>query len=133
MPELGYNERKRIISQVLMGLLDLAQKHQLCVVFVNNMKLSKKDFLTEVGGGVPSTAGMYPQQQSSKPEPMFGEDLFQCVTNRVMLEKDHNLTEDNVIKARLIKGSIASLQAANATSHFQILEKGIASILWYVT
>ena len=49
---------------------------------------------------------------------MFGEDLFQCVTNRVFLEKDHNLTEENIIKARLVKGSIAGFQAANPTSHF---------------
>jgi hypothetical protein len=32
-----------------MGLLEMAQKYQLCVVIVNNMKLSKKDFLSEVG------------------------------------------------------------------------------------
>ena len=69
---------------------------------------------------------MWPQ---SKPEPMFGEDLFQCVTNRVFLEKDHNLTEENIIKSRLIKGSIAGMQAANPTSHFQILEKGVAPII----
>jgi len=49
---------------------------------------------------------------------MFGEDLFQCVTNRIFLEKDHNLTEENIIKARLVKGSIAGFQAANPTSHF---------------
>lgn len=63
---------------------------------------------------------------------MFGEDLFQCVTNRVFLEKDHNLTEENIIKARLVKGSIAGFQAANPTSHFQILEKGIAPIIWLI-
>ena len=60
---------------------------------------------------------------------MFGEDLFQCVTNRIFLEKDHNLTEENIIKARLVKGSIAGFQAANRTSHFQILQKGIAPII----
>jgi hypothetical protein len=36
-----------------MGLLEMAQKYQLCVVLVNNMKLSKKDFLSEVGAPVP--------------------------------------------------------------------------------
>jgi hypothetical protein len=80
------------------------------------MKLSKKDFLSEVGAPVPG-AQQAPWQQS-KPEPMFGEDLFQCVTNRVFLEKDHNLTEDNIIKSRLIKGGVAGLQASNPTSHF---------------
>jgi len=98
-----------------MGLLEMAQKYQLCVVLVNNMKLSKKDFLTEVG--VAPVPGQ-PMWQQSKPEPMFGEDMFQCVTNRVFLEKDHNLTEENIIKSRLIKGSIAGMQAANPTSHF---------------
>ncbi len=47
LSELGYGERKRILSQALMGLLEMAQKYQLCVVLVNNMKLSKKDFLSE--------------------------------------------------------------------------------------
>jgi len=112
-----------------MGLLEMAQKYQLCVVLVNNMKLSKKDFLSEVGAPVPGGGIQQPMWQQSKPEPMFGEDLFQCVTNRVFLEKDHNLTEDNIIKSRLIKGSIAGLQATNPTSHFQILEKGIAPII----
>jgi len=35
---------------------------------------------------------------------MFGEDLFQCVTNRVFLEKDYNLSEENIIKACQVKG-----------------------------
>jgi RecA/RadA recombinase len=126
LPELGYGERKRILSQALMGLLEMAQKYQLCVVLVNNMKNSKKEFLQEVGGQ--QNQQQQPWQQS-KPEPMFGEDLFQCVTNRVILEKDHNLTEENIIKSRLVKGSIAGMQASNPTSHFQILEKGIAPII----
>lgn len=67
--------------------------------------------------------------QQSKPEPMFGEDLFQCVTNRILLEKDHNLTEENVIKGRLVKGSVASCMGNGGSSHFQILEKGIAPII----
>jgi hypothetical protein len=32
----------------------------------------------------------------------------------------------------LVKGSIAGFQAANPTSHFQILEKGIAPIIWLI-
>jgi hypothetical protein len=101
-----------------MGLLEIAQKYQICVVLINNMKLSKKDFLSEVGGAGAANTASVPMWQQSKPEPMFGEDMFQCVTNRVFLEKDHNLTEENIIKARLIKGSIAGMQATNPTSHF---------------
>lgn len=48
------------------------------------MKLSKKDFLSEVGGSVGTgiagmgmaNAGGGLMYQQSKPEPMFGEDLF---------------------------------------------------------
>ena len=51
LTDLGYNERKRLISTVLMTLMDLAQRHQLAIILVNNMKLSKKDFLSEVNPG----------------------------------------------------------------------------------
>ena len=50
---------------------------------------------------------MQPMPQA-KPEPLFGEELFQCVTNRIMLERDHNSTEDNIIRGKLIKGSVAT-------------------------
>ncbi len=101
------------------------------------MKSSKRDFLSEVSGATgPGIAGIGLGNQGtgllfqqSKPEPMFGEDLFQSVTNRVMLEKDINLTEDNIIKGRLIKGSMANLHSSNPISHFQINEKGVANII----
>jgi len=51
------------------------------------------------------------------------------VTNRVFLERDHNLTEENIVKCRLIKGSIAGMQAANPMSFSQILEKGLSPII----
>lgn len=44
----------------------------------------------------------------AKPEPLFGEELFQWVTNRIMLERDHNSSEDNIIRAKLIKGSVST-------------------------
>ncbi|CDW73853.1 dna repair protein rad51 homolog 3 [Stylonychia lemnae] len=136
LSDISYQERKRIISQALMGLLELAQKFQISVVLINNMKLQKKDFQSEIGGGIGGgisgmgmgNAGSGLIYQQSKPEPMFGEDLFQCVTNRILLEKDHQISEDNVFKAKLIKGSIANKQSTN-TCHFLITERGISSIL----
>lgn len=111
LPDLNYNERKRIISQALMGLLTCAAKHGLSVVIVNQMKNRKKDFLHD---------GPVVSQQSSKPEPLFGEDLFQCVTNRVMLERDHNSTEDNIIRGKLVKGSVASHFPYGPAAYFQV-------------
>ena len=35
-----------------------------------------------------------------------------------MLEKDNNLTEENIMRARLIKGSVANKYSPNATNHF---------------
>eukprot|EP00347_Sterkiella_histriomuscorum_P019316 403342118 len=136
LAELSYNDKKRVISQALMNLLELAQRFQICVVFINNMKTAKKEFLSEVSGGIGSgisgmgmgNSGPGLMYQQSKPEAMFGEDMFQCVTNRIQLEKDHNISEENIIKGKLIKGSIANLQSTN-TCHFQVLEKGITTIL----
>jgi len=138
LSEVGYQERKKQITQTLMKFLELGQKYQVCFVLVNNMKSAKKDFLQEVSGAVgPGIAGLGIGNQGgglvyqqSKPEPMFGEDLFQCVTNRIMLERELNTTEENIFKGRLVKGSVAHLYSSSAaTSHFQVTEKGINTIM----
>ena len=53
------------------------------------------------------------------------------MTNRILLEKDHQISEDNVFKAKLIKGSVANKQSTNEC-HFLICEKGISTILWAI-
>lgn len=121
--EIGYGERKRIVSQMLMGLLKVANKFGIAIVIVNNMRPGKREF-KEGEGDQPDSYG-----QPTKPEPLFGEDLFQAVTNRVMLERDQHSTEDNIIRAKLVKGSVASFFSSNPTSHFQITEKGITNII----
>jgi hypothetical protein len=89
-------------------------------VVVNNMKTGRRE-LQNTSDGQRDFA-------PAKPEPYFGEDLFQVVTSRVMLERDQHSTEDNIIRARLIKGSVATHFTANPTTHFQITEKGITNI-----
>lgn len=106
-----------------MNLLKVASKFGICVVIVNNMRPGKREYI-HGSGDQPDTFG-----QPTKPEPLFGEDLFQSVTNRVMLEKDQHSTEDNIIRGRLIKGSIATYFTAHPTAHFQITEKGITNII----
>ncbi len=59
--DMNYNERKRQISYNLMNMGRLADKYQVQIVLVNQMKSGKKDFM---GDGV------------AKPEPLFGEDMF---------------------------------------------------------
>ena len=68
--EIGFGERKRLVSQVLMGLLKVATKFGICVVIVNNMRPGKREFI-HGQGDQPDTFG-----QPTKPEPLFGEDLF---------------------------------------------------------
>ena len=43
--EIGFGERKRLVSQVLMGLLKVATKFGICVVIVNNMRPGKREFI----------------------------------------------------------------------------------------
>ena len=45
--DVGYNERKKMITTALMGLQASAVKHGICVVLINNMKTGRKDFVAE--------------------------------------------------------------------------------------
>ena len=54
----------------------------------------------------------------SKPEPLFGEDLFQQVTNRIMLDRDYSGEGETIIKGRLLKGSVAVQFKSKAHAHF---------------
>jgi len=126
--DVGYNDRKKMIATALMSLQTLAQKYGICVVLINNMKTGRRDYVAEQLARGAQLEGVRPMPQS-KPEPLFGEELFQCVTNRIMLEKDHNSTEDNIIRGKLLKGSIATQFTSYPNAHFQIFEKGIAPII----
>lgn len=53
-----------------MGLMKVAQKFQIAIVIVNNMRPGKREFISG-HGEQPDTFG-----QPTKPEPLFGEDLF---------------------------------------------------------
>jgi hypothetical protein len=44
---MGYNDRKKMIANALMGLQMIANKYKICVVIVNNMKTGRKDFVAE--------------------------------------------------------------------------------------
>jgi hypothetical protein len=46
-----------------------------------------------------------------------------------MVERDQHSTEENIIRSKLIKGSIATHFTAHPTAHFQITEKGITNII----
>lgn len=120
MTEHGFAERKRTVSQWLNGMQKVAAKFNIAVVVVNNMKTGRRE--------MQNTSDGQRDFAPAKPEPCFGEDLFQAVTSRVMLERDQHSTEDNIIRARLIKGSVATHFTANPTTHFQVTEKGIANI-----
>jgi RecA/RadA recombinase len=45
--DMGYNDRKKMIANALMGLQMIANKYKICVVLVNNMKTGRKDFVAE--------------------------------------------------------------------------------------
>ena len=47
--DIGFGERRRIVSQMLMGLLQVARTHQIAIVIVNNMRPGKREFIP--GGG----------------------------------------------------------------------------------
>jgi hypothetical protein len=59
-------------------------------------------------------------------EPVFGEALFQCLTNRVHIDRDPKLGND-VFQAHLVKGSIFYQRNAAFDMHFQIKESGVSS------
>ena len=95
------------------------------------MKTGKREFIqhTRAPGMDENQPGQQRDFAPAKPEPLFGEDLFQAVTSRINVERDQHSTEDNIIRGRLIKGSCANHFPNHPTSHFQITEKGIANIL----
>ena len=71
-----------MISSALMNLATVAEKYNIAIVIVNMMKTGRKEayeYNRDQGQS---------HHESSKPEPIFGEDLFMCVTNRVFLERE---------------------------------------------
>lgn len=106
----------------------IAQRYNLCFVLLNCMKTGKREFIQHKPGADEGQSGVR-EFAPAKPEPLFGEDFFQVVSSRVMVERDQHSTEDNIIRGRLIKGSSANHFPNHPTSHFQITEKGIANIL----
>ena len=82
------------------------------------MKTGKREWIqhrqTEVDQNQMGNRDLAP----AKPEPIFGEDLFQAVTNRILVERDQHSTEDNIIRARMVKGSAAHVFPNNPTAHF---------------
>lgn len=49
--EMNYNERKSMISKMLMGLNRVAHKYGVCIVVINNMKSGKREYIHGGGGG----------------------------------------------------------------------------------
>ena len=45
--DVGYNDRKKMITTALQGLLMVAHKHNITVVLINNMKTGRRDFVAE--------------------------------------------------------------------------------------
>lgn len=43
--DVGYNDRKKMIASALMGLQQVATKHNIAIVLVNNMKTGRRDFV----------------------------------------------------------------------------------------
>lgn len=48
---MNYNERKSMISKMLMGLNRVAHKYGVCIVVINNMKSGKREYIHGGGGG----------------------------------------------------------------------------------
>ena len=46
--DVGYNDRKRMISSALTGLQAIAAKHNICVCLINNMKTGRRDAVAEL-------------------------------------------------------------------------------------
>lgn len=115
--DFAFNERRRQIAQMIMTFQRIAARKNLCFVVTNCMKTGKREFIQHKPGqddGQPGVREFAP----AKPEPLFGEDLFQAVTSRVMVERDQHSTEDNIIRGRLVKGSSANHFPNHPTSHF---------------
>ena len=69
--EMVHNDRRKLISEMLMSLNKVAHKYGICVVVVNNMKNGKREYIP--GGEGPDSHSF---GQPTKPEPVIGEELF---------------------------------------------------------
>lgn len=79
--DVGYNDRKKMIATSLMGLQQLAAKYGICVILINNMKTGRRDYVAEQLAKGQQLQGVFPggymqPMPQSKPEPLFGEELF---------------------------------------------------------
>jgi len=45
--DVGYNDRKKMIANSLMGLQECAQQHGISIILINNMKTGRRDFVAE--------------------------------------------------------------------------------------
>ena len=45
--DMSYADRKKMIASALSGLQQIADKHKLCVVLINNMKTGRRDAVQE--------------------------------------------------------------------------------------
>ncbi|CAI2374981.1 unnamed protein product [Moneuplotes crassus] len=109
--ERGYQERKRIINNVLIHFLRLSKRFQVCFVLTNILKSVRK-FYKE-------------SEPTTKLEPNYGEILFQSCTNRVHIDRDSKIGDD-IFKATLTKGSMFYERTKEFHMHFQVKESGIS-------
>ena len=45
--EMGYSDRKKLIATALMSLIKTAQKNNVTIILINNMKTGRRDFVAE--------------------------------------------------------------------------------------
>lgn len=72
---------------MVMSFQRLASKYNICIVLTNCMKTGKREFIQHKQGMEEGQPGVR-EYAPAKPEPLFGEDLFQAVTSRVLVERD---------------------------------------------
>lgn len=72
----GFNERRRLISTMIMCFQRIAARHNVSFVLLNQMRTGKREFIQYRAPGSDENQPGVRDFAPAKPEPLFGEDLF---------------------------------------------------------
>lgn len=118
--DLNFNDKNRIINTLCTDLLKLTQEYRVAVMMTNMIKTKR-----------------VAKDQPPRKEPLFGEVLFQSVTNRIMLkklrEKDLGTERESleafsshVFRLQILKASLAKPPSQHEHAYISVSEAGIS-------